>query len=168
MIIVFYTLLHLVVKSRNLFISFYQQPLINYGSDHLEVKKTQQTSSKKLIITASSITKIDTPVGLLTRIKQRLCDEGKLSEDARKIIDEYIDDEEKYNSSIVRCKKDWKPRPERTPEQLKILESTCQKSTEYELFCKELGPHPTLDEIKEKEKLSGEVRELIHQLYTSL
>ncbi|XP_044014959.1 uncharacterized protein LOC122857048 [Aphidius gifuensis] len=165
MIIVFYTLLHLVVKSRKFFISFYQQPLINFGSDHLEVKKTQQTSSKKLIITASSITKIDTPVGLLTHIKQRLCDEKKLSkEDARKILNEYIVEEEKYNSTIIRSKKDWKPRPERTPEQLKILKLTNQKMTEYKLFCKELGPYPTLDQMKEREKLNGEVCELMHQL----
>ncbi|XP_044014976.1 uncharacterized protein LOC122857065 [Aphidius gifuensis] len=166
MIIVFYTLLHLLVKSRKLFISFYQQSLINFGSDHLEVKKTQQTSSKKLIITASSITKIDTPVDVLRHIKQRLSDEGKLSEDAGKIIDDYINEEENYNSTIIRRKKDWKPKPPiHTPEQLKIVELADVKITEYNLFCEKLGPDPTPDQMKEKKKLSNGIDELLRQLY---
>lgn len=112
-----------------------------------------------------SATKIRTPTDILRHIKQRLRHEGELSEPAEKIFDEYIDEEEKYISTILRNKKDWKPLPERSPEELKVLELTAKKANEYKLYCEELGQHPTPDQLKKKNDLNEELQQLMDKLY---
>ncbi|KAF7988702.1 hypothetical protein HCN44_001275 [Aphidius gifuensis] len=114
---------------------------------------------------ASSTTQIRTRVDLLSHIKQRLSDEGELSEGAKTILDEYIAKEEKYADAKLRTIQNWKPLPARSPQQLQTLELTTKKQAEYKKYCEELGPHPTLDQMNKKKELHDEIRKLMHQIF---
>ncbi|KAF7988688.1 hypothetical protein HCN44_001261 [Aphidius gifuensis] len=134
-----------------------------------EVKEYSRTYDDIQTVTAaclnSSITKICTPVGILRHIKQRLSDEKELSEGAEKILDEYIAEEDKYNAAIVRSEKGWKRLPDLSPQEMEMLDLANKKTIEYTRYCKELGPSPTLDQMKKKNELNDELKQLTNQLF---
>ncbi|KAF7988736.1 hypothetical protein HCN44_001309 [Aphidius gifuensis] len=107
------------------------------------------------------------PADILRHIQQRLSDEGQLTDASRNILEEYIEKEEKYTGTILRSKKDWEPLPEDSPEdsleEMKIAKLIDEKATEYKLYGEELGPQPTIDQMKKKQELYDELQQLLHQ-----
>ncbi|XP_044014907.1 uncharacterized protein LOC122857006 [Aphidius gifuensis] len=126
----------------------------------------------------SSLATYDTPAKLLCDIKQRLIDEGKLSEDVKKIIDESIAEEEKYIGRIVRVKIATEPETlesirkiyqvpfisERSERYMKAIKVLNKKRNELKLFCKETKISPTMEQLIKRRKLLEELTQLEKEL----